>query len=198
MKGREVRVTVGEKLAGRNESPLRLTLALAFSRFDRMELALRQATEMGVHRFIAFRAERSEYTLPGPQMEKRKERWRKITREALCQCGRMILPDILILSDTAEFISNITTGQIAERECLKILAREDAGRSGLLSLFEVHPVCRQMLAVVGPEGGWSQHEGGQFMEAGFRPVHLGPRTLRLETATVALLAAVQLLWGDLA
>ena len=197
-KGREVRVAVGEKLAARNESPLQLTLALAFSRFDRMELALRQATEMGVHGFIAFRADRSGYTLPGPQMEKRKERWRKIAREALCQCGRTILPEILILSDTAELISNITTGEIAEGDCLRILAREETDRSGLLSLFDEHPVCRQMLAVVGPEGGWSQHEGGQFMEAGFCPVHLGPRTLRLETATAALLAAVQLLWGDLA
>jgi len=36
----------------------------------------------------------------------------------------------------------------------------------------------------------------QFMEAGFHAVQLGPRILRLETAAVAVLSSVQLLWGD--
>jgi 16S rRNA (uracil1498-N3)-methyltransferase len=197
MKGREVRVAIEKKQRVQNESPLRLTLALAFSRSDRMELVLRQATEMGVDRFIAFRAERSEYHLPGSQRDRRIERWRKITREALCQCGRMSLPEILVLSDTAELISSDSTGKPNDGKTLKILAREEADRQSLLALLEGHPVCRQVLAVVGPEGGWSKREGDQFMEGGFRPVHLGPRTLRLETAAVALLAGVQLLWGDL-
>ena len=54
-----------------------------------------------------------------------------------------------------------------------------------------------MLVVVGPEGGWSKGEAEQFVGAGFYSIHLGPRTLRLETAAVALVAAAQLLWGDL-
>jgi len=198
IKGKGVRVAVGEKQFVLNESPLWLTLALAFSRSDRMELALRQATEMGVQRFVAFRAERSDYHLPGtPQIERRKERWLKIAREALCQCGRMKLPEICILSDTSELISGAASWAAAEGKGLKILAREEADRQSLFSLFEMHPACRQMLIVVGPEGGWSKGEAEQFVESGFYPVHLGPRTLRLETAAVALLAAAQLLWGDL-
>jgi len=197
MKGREVRVGVGEKQVLQNESPLQLTLALAFSRFDRMELALRQATEMGVRRFIAFRAERSDYQLPASHQDRRKERWRKITREALCQCGRMKLPEIAILADTAALVSAAFVWEATEGKGLKILAREDEDRQSLGSLHKVHPVCRQMLVVVGPEGGWSKREGEQFVEAGFHSVHLGPRTLRLETAAVSLLTAVQLLWGDL-
>lgn len=197
MAGREVWVAVGEKKLGHSESPLRLTLALAFSRADRMELALRQATEMGVHRFVAFPAERSEYRLAGPQMAKRKERWRRIAREALCQCGRMNLPDIQICSDLAEFVSGPCATVMAEGIELKLLAREDGERWSLPALYESHRSSREMLVVVGPEGGWSQREGERFLEVGFYPVHLGPRTLRLETATVALLAAVQMLWGDL-
>jgi 16S rRNA (uracil1498-N3)-methyltransferase len=197
MKSREVRLDVGEKQVLQNESPLQLTLALAFSRFDRMELALRQATEMGVHRFIAFRAEHSDYQLPASHQNRRKERWRKITGEALCQCGRMKLPEIAILSDTASLISAASLWEGTEGKDLKILAREDEDRQSLTTLHRVHPVCRQMLVVVGPEGGWSKLEGEQFEEAGFYSVHLGPRILRLETAAVGLLAAVQLLWGDL-
>jgi 16S rRNA (uracil1498-N3)-methyltransferase len=208
IRGREVRVALGSKQAVHNESPLQLTLALAFSRFDRMEMVLRQATELGIQRFIAFRSERCEHHQPASQLNRRLERWRKITREALCQCGRMRLPEVLILADTAELISchssawggpSAGAAGIA-KDCsrgLKIVAREDADRQSLINLSAAHPICHQALVVVGPEGGWSWREGEQFVEAGFLPVHLGPRTLRLETAAVALVAVVQLLWGDL-
>mgnify|MGYP001409777614 CR=1 FL=1 len=197
VKGKEVKIAVGEKLEVRNESPLELTLALAFSRFERMELVLRQATEMGVQRFIGFRAERSDYHLLGPHVERRKERWLKIAREALCQCGRMRLPEIAVLSDSAELISGADLWGSTEGRGIKILAREEGERWGLRFLHLQYPACRRMLVVVGPEAGWSRREGEQFIQAGFHSVHLGPRTLRLETAAVSLLAAVQLLWGDL-
>lgn len=192
-----IRVAVGEKQTLDRESSLRLTLALAFSRSDRMELVLRQATEMGVHRFIGFAAERSDYHLVRPQMERRMERWRKISREALCQCGRMSLPEVFMVPDAAALISHAAEWEATAGEGLKILAREEAERQSLSSLLDGYPACRRMLVVVGPEGGWSKGEGDQFVEAGFHAVHLGPRTLRLETAAVALLAVVQLLWGDL-
>jgi 16S rRNA (uracil1498-N3)-methyltransferase len=197
MTGQGVRVAVGEKQTVERESALRLTLALAFSRSERMELVLRQATEMGVHRFVAFRAERSDYHLPESQQERRMERWRKITHEALCQCGRMCLPEVLMLPDTPGLISRVAAWEPAEGKGLEIVAREEADRQSLSSLFARHPKCHRMLVVVGPEGGWSKGEGEQFVAAGFHAVHLGPRTLRLETAAVALVAAAQLFWGDL-
>ena len=40
-------------------------------------------------------------------------------------------------------------------------------------------------------------ETASLIGAGFRPVSLGPRTLRLETAAVALISSIQLLWGDM-
>jgi 16S rRNA (uracil1498-N3)-methyltransferase len=197
IRGREVRVGLGQKQVLLNESPLQLTLALAFSRFDRMELALRQATQMGVHRFVAFRAERSGYQLPASQQDRRKQRWNKITREALCQCGRMRLPEINVLADATALIVAASRWEATEIKGLKILAKEDEANRSLVHLHRAHPICRQTLVVVGPEGGWTEREGEQFVEAGFYSVHLGPRTLRLETAAVGLLTAVQLLWGDL-
>jgi len=194
--GREVRAAVSRRTSARYQSPLLLTLALAFSRADRMELVLRQATEMGVDRFIAFPAERSEYRLAGPQVARRKERWQRIAGEALCQCDRMYLPAIELCSDLGEFLSSPWVAMMTERKGLKILAREQGERWSLQALYETHQACREVLVVIGPEGGWSQREGDRFVDGGFCPVHLGPRTLRLETAAVALLAAVQLLWGD--
>ena len=81
------------------ESPLILTVALACARVDRMELVIRQATELGAQRLIVFRAARSQYGLVEGRAESRKRRWLKITREALCQCGRVRIPEIVIVPD---------------------------------------------------------------------------------------------------
>jgi 16S rRNA (uracil1498-N3)-methyltransferase len=197
MKGKEVRVAVGERQVLLNESPLQSTLALALSRSERMELVLRQATEMGVFRFAAFRAARSDYILSAAHRDKRKERWTKIAGEALCQCGRMRMPEIAVCEDTSDLISTSSGWEKGQGANLKVLAREDHEGRGLTSLHRVHPTCSQMLLVVGPEGGWCRDEAEEFAHAGFHVVHLGPRTLRLETAAIGLLAAAQLLWGDL-
>lgn len=199
--GREdggVCIRLGEKQQVQNESPLNLTLALAFARSDRMDLVVRQATEIGVHRFIAFRAQRSQYGLGGAQSVKRRERWEKIAREALCQCGRMKLPEIDVLSDVPEFISHVMKTEGHEAGCgLRIVAWEEERRQSLMELWRSFPKCRDVLVVVGPEGGWIQSEVEQLGQAGFHSVHLGSRTLRFETASLALAVSAQLLWGDL-
>ena len=50
---------------------------------------------------------------------------------------------------------------------------------------------------VGPEGGFSEEEVARAAALGFHAVGLGSRILRTETAAVAAVCAVQLLWGDL-
>lgn len=190
----QVRVTARQQL--HNESPLQLTLALAFARADRMELVLRQATELGVKRFVAFRSGRSQYALSGPQLAKRQQRWLKIAREAMCQCGRMRLPEINVYSDLAEFISVADSNPREQWRCLKLLAQEREEETTLTSLQGRFGEVDELVAVVGPEGGWTEEEIGQFQSAGFHSIHLGPRVLRLETAAVAFATAAQLLWGD--
>ena len=55
----------------------------------------------------------------------------------------------------------------------------------------------EVTLLVGPEGGLADDEIAQAVRAGFVPLGLGPRVLRTETAGVALIAALQALWGDL-
>lgn len=193
----EVRIQLIERIEAGSESPVHLTLALSFSRMDRMDLALRQATELGASRFVAFRSRRSQYGLNQSQIASRLERWRKIAREALCQCGRIKLPEILVLTDVVEFISAVHAWEEDGGESLKMLALEETGRQSVFSVRRSVPAARQAFAVVGPEGGWEREEVDRFDKAGFHKVHLGPRILRLETAATVFLAAVQLLWGDL-
>jgi 16S rRNA (uracil1498-N3)-methyltransferase len=52
------------------------------------------------------------------------------------------------------------------------------------------------LLAVGPEGGWNAFELELLARHGFRPVGLGPRTLRTDTACVALLAVLHDALGE--
>ena len=52
--------------------------------------------------------------------------------------------------------------------------------------------------LVGPEGGLSDAEIGHAAACGFRPMSMGPRILRSETAALTAIALVQARWGDLA
>ena len=66
------------------------------------------------------------------------------------------------------------------------------------SLAELCPLNGQVTLLTGPEGGFADQEREIAKADGFVPVSIGKRILRTETASLAALAAVQLLWGDFA
>lgn len=185
-----------ERLAS-GESPLELTLGLAFSRSEKMDQVVRQATELGVSRMVAFRARRSQYGLERASRGRKRERWEKIIREALCQCRRQKEPECVMLADVEALLGQADRWAPPGADSLRILAAEDGGRKSLMDLQRGSPFCMSFLTVIGPEGGWTEDEARCFERAGFLSTTLGPRILRLETAAVALVASIQLLWGDL-
>ena len=56
---------------------------------------------------------------------------------------------------------------------------------------------KQMTALVGSEGGWSDEEIEAARAAGWTIVTLSGRTLRAETAAIAVVALLQHIFGDL-
>jgi 16S rRNA (uracil1498-N3)-methyltransferase len=179
------------------EAPLFLTLGLGIARPDTMDLIIRQATEMGVSRLALFRAARSQYTLSGKPAENKRERWARIASEAVCQCGRRIVPEIVLFDGLVSFLISLETDP--QGQYLKIFASEPSlsiSPRGLSARKTGLPTGR-IAAVLGPEGGWDSSESLALIGAGFEPVSLGPRTLRMETAAVALISSIQLLWGDM-
>ena len=53
-----------------------------------------------------------------------------------------------------------------------------------------------LYVLVGPEGGLSESECELAAQTGFNRVRLGPRVMRAETAPLAAISAIQMLWGD--
>src|SRR5688500_13434365 len=174
-----------------SESPLKTTLALGLTKGEKMDWVVEKATELGVHTIVPFR---SDYTIPKlneRKMAQRSERWQKIALSAAKQCGRVRIPEIMALTDFRDLLEPVW------RDALRLLFWEKECQHGLFELKETRTSIGEVVLMIGPEGGFSAPEAALALEHGFKPVRLGPRILRAETAAVAALSAVQLLWGDL-
>jgi 16S rRNA (uracil1498-N3)-methyltransferase len=55
---------------------------------------------------------------------------------------------------------------------------------------------KEIVLLIGAEGGFTQAESDSALSCGFTPIIMGPRILRTETAAIAGLTALQTLWGD--
>ncbi|MEX0804903.1 MAG: 16S rRNA (uracil(1498)-N(3))-methyltransferase [Candidatus Binatia bacterium] len=174
-----------------NESPLRMTLALGLTKGEKMDFVIEKATELGVQTIAPFV---STYTVPKLNEKKvaqRAERWHKIALSAAKQCGRVHVPEIIALTDFGDLVEQSLPGD------LRLLFWEQESRQGLAELQQNEKDVGAVVLMIGPEGGFSRQEADLAMEHGFKSVRLGRRILRAETAAVAALCAVQLLWGDL-
>ena len=174
-----------------NESPLKITLALGLTKGEKMDFVVEKATELGVHTVVPFV---SSYTVPKLNEKKvaqRSARWHKIALSAAKQCGRVGIPKISALTEFRDFV------QAASRDALRLLFWEKESQQGFSELKDIRLSVGEIVVTIGPEGGFSVPEAALALEHGFKPVRLGPRVLRAETAAVAALSVVQLLWGDL-
>jgi 16S rRNA (uracil1498-N3)-methyltransferase len=164
---------------------LPITLLLSVFKFDRMEWAIEKATELGVERIIPIIARRSEKHL-AQAAQARVERWRRIAREASKQSRRSDVPvieDALPLKTAARREGEAVRLLLAEQERTTTLRH--ALSEVLASAGDEMPNVRM---AVGPEGGWTAEEEALFDDEGWKPVSLGPRILRAETAAITAMA----------
>ena len=185
---RDVMVHVDGREAVANESPLRLTLAQAVARGEKMDLIVQKATELGVSRIVPLFTERSEVKLDAARAEKRLQHWRGVVASACEQSGRVRVPEVL--------------PAVSLQAWLESLADDGAQRlallpEGTLRARDIGFSAAGGWLVVGPEGGLGERDVSMLQEARFQGLRLGPRILRTETAGLAALAALQALHGDL-
>lgn len=176
------------RLAPWGESPLPLVLGIGLAKGEALDEAIRQATEMGVSRILPFISERSE-SLPPERLEQRLGRWQRLARESIKSCQRSLLPHI-------EPVCDFATALQGPEECKLIFWEEERG--GGLKSFLRRSRPRDVRILIGPEGGFSREEAVLARGAGFRSVSLGPRRLKVATATLAAITLMQFAWGDLA
>ena len=182
--GREgVEILVGERRADRVDPPLPLTLYQGMCRADRMEWVIQKATEIGACEIRPVLTHRAEERPPSPV---RLERWRKIAREASKQSGRRLVHWV---GEPGEPPAEVPEGTLG----LLLVPSHSVPPLGTA----VGPSPVAVWVLVGPEGGLEGGEIAGLARGGWRPVSLGPRTLRTETAGIVACALVLHVWGDL-
>jgi len=187
-----VEVSVIRSFPSATESSVDITVAQALLKDRKMDLLVRQLTELGIIRWIPFIANRS---VPKPDKNRlfvRTERWKKIAKEAVKQCKRSCS---LKIGATVSFEEVLNLGKDSD---LKIVFWEEESTpvSNELSVSNVKPAGK-IFVLLGPEGGFTLKEVEKAKESGFIAAALGPRILRAETATVAACTLLQYLFGDM-
>lgn len=168
------------------ESPLQVTLVQAVSSGERMDLTIQKAVELGVARIVPVESERSVVRLKGERAEKRVAHWQQVVVSACEQCGRNRIPEVSMISPLDVWLA------AEERDAQRLVLLPGADTA----LRDLPRPQKPIELLVGPEGGLTDTEADAARRAGYQPVRLGPRVLRTETAAPALLAALQVLWGD--
>jgi len=181
-----VAVAIGELRAIERESPLTLTLAQGVSRGERMDLVVQKATELGASGLAPVLAERSVVRLTAQQADRRLNHWRAIAIAACEQSGRNRLPAIASPVPLKDFLR---TSDGSMRLVLSPAATA--------TLADLPRLVSAVTVLIGPEGGLAEAEQEAAVAAGFKPVRLGPRVLRTETAAIAALTLLQREFGDL-
>ncbi|MBI3783970.1 MAG: 16S rRNA (uracil(1498)-N(3))-methyltransferase [Deltaproteobacteria bacterium] len=168
-------------------STLRLVLATAIVRPDRLDMIVEKATELGVAEILFFTSNRSR-----PQdLTARVTRWERIACESAKQCQRGDIPAVCAPIPFTAMLARST----AE---LQLMIWEDAERkSDLASAYQDQPNAKSIALLVGPEGGFTTDEVDAATSKGFKVCRIGQRILRTETAAITSVAIAQFLWGDL-
>lgn len=182
-----IEVRVGEPKPAAAELPLQVTLAIGMPANERMDWLVEKATELGVAAIQPLHCARSVLKLDDERALRRQAHWQAIAVAACEQSGRALLPRIERPLAIAAWLK--ARAEVAARLQLSV----DADAQPLRACLPLP--AGTVLSLSGPEGGFTGEEQAIARAAGFEPVSLGPRTLRAETAPLALLAALATFGG---
>ena len=178
----DVAVRVESHDAIEREAARELHLAAAMPANERMDWLVEKATELGVASIQPLVAERSVLRLSGDRARKKQAHWQAIAVAACEQCGRNRVPPVHEVVDLRSWLSQ-GAGGTPQRLLLSLRAEAQGLRDAAAGNDAV-------VFLTGPEGGFSDAEEEAALAAGFRPVTLGDRVLRAETAALAALATL--------
>lgn len=181
------------------EAAVEVWIAQSLPKGDKLETVIQKCTELGADRFIPFASERTVVQYDDKKEGKRLERWRKIAKEAAEQAHRNRIPAIEQPASWKQLMKLVPEADLAlicyEKESglrLRPLLAESLKAAGNPDIKRL-----KVLVLVGPEGGFTEKETAEALEAGCHSVSLGKRILRTETAAMAALTCILYETGEM-
>lgn len=173
-----LRAKIASEIEEERENPFKLILAFSLLKKGNDELVMQKCTELGAYSFIPFVSSRTIIRVDESDKKKKNERFSKIIKEAAMQSKRATIPAIS---------SILSFGELLNVEAdIKLIAYEDEALNGkhLSEHIKNMDESKTCLVIVGPEGGFSKEEVDKAIACGFKPISLGKRILRAETASI--------------
>lgn len=167
------------------ELPCRIYLFQGLPKADKMELIIQKAVELGAYEIIPVETKRCVVKLDGRKSAKKTARWQQIAESAAKQSKRMLIPnvhEVLTFREALKYAESMDVRLVpyelarGMQETKEILGAIEPGQS--VGIF------------IGPEGGFEEKEIEAAIEGGAKPITLGRRILRTETAGLAILSVL--------
>jgi len=182
---------ISKEDASNCESPLSICLGQGLVKGAGFDGIVRKSVELGVDKIFPVSANRCVSNLSQEDITKKNDRWRRIATEASKQCGRSKVPGIVSKPTSVKQFCVLN-----QESDIKIIFWEEE-QSIQIKDLPYENQFRSAAILVGPEGGFSSKEVESSKDYGFQSVSLGPRLLRVDTASLAAISILQNHWGDL-
>lgn len=166
------------------ELNIELTVAISLVQEQKFDLIIQKLTELGVTSIIPLKTERSIVKIDSSKEERKKLRWENICKEASEQSHRVTIPKIYNIMTMKELLKN-------KKELNLICSLND--RTKPLEEYLNNNI-KDVLFVIGPEGGFSPKEEEFLINNGFNGTTLGKRVLRVETAAIYIASIINYIY----
>ncbi len=165
------------------ELPSRVYLFQGLPKADKMELIIQKAVELGVYEIIPVETKRSVVKLDAKKAKQKTERWQAIAQAAAKQSKRRIIPSV---SSPIQFSQAVKRAASMD---IKLIPYELAeGMDQTKEIISALAPGMEIAIMIGPEGGFEETEIVKAMDAQIKPITLGNRILRTETAGFTVMA----------
>lgn len=160
-----------------------ITLLYVMAKGEKTDWVIQKATELGVHKIVLLESKRSVVRVEANKIESKVTRFIKIAKEASEQSKRLLIPEITILPNF-KAISDISAD-------IKLIADEEEANNPT-PLYDILSNAKEksFALLVGPEGGFDREEVVYAKSSGYRPISLGKRVLRSETAAIHMVGMI--------
>jgi len=173
-----------EAIDSGSESPIGITLCMAYPKGDKLETIIQKAVELGCDRIIPFESSRCIKRPKAEKAEKQTARLQRIAEEAAKQCGRARIPEVVSPLSFKQMLTETKQSELA------LLCYENEDGKTIKDVLKNSGEVKTVSIIVGAEGGFSPDEVTEASDAGCLSVSLGRRILRCETAPLFALAAI--------
>ncbi|GAA0482800.1 16S rRNA (uracil(1498)-N(3))-methyltransferase [Salinibacillus aidingensis] len=191
----EVSARILDWLNEHKEMPVKVTIAQALPKGDKLDLIVQKGTELGAHAFIPFKGDRSIVKWDQKKADKKIRRLEKIAKEAGEQSHRTSIPSIHHMKSFKELL--LAADQFDHLIVASEVEAKKESPTLLGNIISTIQPDEHVLIVVGPEGGFSQQELEQLMKENFYFTRFGPRILRTETAPLYFLSVMSYQFEEL-